>query len=333
MNFLALLQLAAATQPEMVATPFGLRPRECILEVPTGSLVEEHPTQANTMMVTTVEGDVRMVDSPDVCGNPKHNFLHEPRKSFVTTMGSGPGPVGNQTCDSPPCTCDSLATGCNNWVDNAGWTQAADAAPIAGFTSEYSVPETPANTTGGPVLFYFIGAENTNGTPRQGQPPPSGRAILQPVLTYAPSSWCKNSTTGWCISSWYCCPANLTTHSPYILNVEPGDRYAAWFNLTDADTYEVVSKNTVTGVETKLSCPRQGRNFNWADVTLEIYGIHSCDEFAKGPMIFDKLKLWDTSGKTLIPEWELTTEKPCQGKITLLPNSSITVEHSSGLRV
>ena len=50
-----------------------------------------------------------------------------------------------------------------------------------------SVPETPSsgNTQ---TIFYFRGAENTNGKPRGGQPKPSGEAILQPVLTYGPNT-------------------------------------------------------------------------------------------------------------------------------------------------
>ena len=31
-----------------------------------------------------------------------------------------------------------------------------------------------------------------------------------------------------------------------------------------------------------------GRNFNWADVTLEVYGAASCSEFAVGPMKFSE---------------------------------------------
>ena len=80
---------------------------------------------------------------------------------------------------------------------------------IGGFSTVMSVPKTPTSLDKSQVLFYFPGAENTDGTPRHGAPPPSGRAILQPVLTYAPEENCVGSTpkskTGWCISSWCVC--------------------------------------------------------------------------------------------------------------------------------
>eukprot|EP00729_Bicosta_minor_P021281 gene21281-12962_t len=229
-------------------------------------------------------------ESPAICSHP----LYAP-----AAASTGPPVAADPSCDSPPCTCDSLP--CNNWVDNAGM--------MTGMSSVYSVPETPPNGTGsGQTLFYFIGAENTDGTPRGGQPPPSGRAILQPVLTFDPSAWCKGSKTGWCYSSWY----------------------ESWFNLTSDDTFEVVGKNSNTGKSTSLKCPRQGRKFNWADVTLEIYAIDSCTEFAKGPMLFDNVKLWDVNMSPIKPKWLLTSpNKPCKGKITLNTNGSLAVEHST----
>ena len=72
----------------------------------------------------------------------------------------------------------------------------------------------------------------------------------------------------------YCCPKNLTVHSTYLGDVSPGEEWLGLFNLTDAETYETVSRNVATGLETKLSCPRQGRNFNWADATLEVYNVN-----------------------------------------------------------
>lgn len=107
-------------------------------------------------------------------------------------------------------------------------------------------------------------------------------------------------------------------------------RYESWFNLTSDDTFEVVGKNSNTGKSTSLKCPRQGRKFNWADVTLEIYAIDSCTEFAKGPMLFDNVKLWDVNMSPIKPKWLLTSpNKPCKGKITLNTNGSLAVEHST----
>lgn len=204
---------------------------------------------------------------------------------------------------------------------------------IGGFSTVMSVPSTPAKADA-QTLFYFPGAENTDGIPRHGDGnPPSSRAILQPVLTYGPKTNCLGSspasTSGWCISSWYCCPKNLTIHSPYLGDVTPGDSWLGQFNLTsDGKNFETVSRNTKTGRETKLTCPKQGRNFNWADVTLEVYAAKTCPMFAVGPMRFTNMSIWDETGATMEPKWLLTQNKPCGGTVTLSSDkTSITIEH------
>ena len=144
-------------------------------------------------------------------------------------------------------------------VAAAGWQQSSGATPIGGFSATYNVPATPAARGPGQTLFYFIGAENTDGQPRHGQPSPSGRAILQPVLTFDPDGWCKTSSTGWCFASWYCCPKNLTVHSPYIQDVQPSDSFFAYFNIsTDGATYTVSGTSAQSGKSSTLTCPRQG---------------------------------------------------------------------------
>ena len=305
----------------VVPTPFGLRPKECVLQVPSGSHVEEDLHTNDLIISHPLYGAWRHTPAP-VCSEqvyapkPQRMYLHHRKKN---------------DCQKAPCTCEKLP--CNNWIDNAGWMmEPYNKGPyIGGFSTVMSVPRTPSRGSE-QTIFYFPGAENTNGNPRGGQPPPSGRAILQPVLTYGPNTNCLESNpkskTGWCISSWYCCPKNITVHSPYLGSVKPGDNWLGVFNLTDQNTFETISKNTKTGQETKLSCPKQGRNFNWADVTLEIYAVDSCSDLPRGKMIFSNLSLWDERMNPLQPEWSTTHGKPCNGKVTVnRDRNTITIEH------
>ena len=256
--------------------------------MPNGAHVEEDPDphSADLIISHAQLGTWRHTAHP-ICSDPMHapapqqhqppprrprQQPRQPRQSSLPLQ-----PNGSNDCNDMPCTCDSLP--CNNWIDTAGWMlDPFDKGPyIGGFSTVMSVPTTPAKPDQGQTLFYFPGAENTDGTPRHGAPPPSGRAILQPVLTYGPESNCVGSSpaskSGWCIASWYCCPKNLTVHSTYLGDVSPGDSWLGLFNLTDDTTFETVSRNVATGMETKLTCPRQGRNFNWADATLEVYNV------------------------------------------------------------
>ena len=300
------LTLVVAQSQLLLPTPFGLQHKECIIEASNGATVDQNETH---LIVTSLEGVVTVHVPAPICTG-----------ATTTTTAAAVDP----SCNSPPCTCNSLP--CNNWIDNAGSMNQQQI--IGGMSATYLTPQTPA-TTNGQTLFYFIGAENTNGNPRQGQPPPSGRAILQPVLTYDPSGWCVNSTTGWCFSSWYCCPKNVTTHSPYIQDIHPGDAFLGSFNLsTDGTVFTTVSQNIKTGAKTVLKAPRQGRDFNWADITQEVYNMKSCDNFASSAMVFNQVHLWDTTYQKMLPDWLLTTEKPCGGRIVQNNEHSFSIMHS-----
>lgn len=298
--------VVALKEGDFLVTPFGMRPRECVLEVPSGAVVEE--TEGETVRVTV--------------GETSWEHTPSPRCRNLSTSFSSTG-LSDPSCQKPPCTCSALP--CNNWIDNAGSMNMKRF--IGGMSATYLTPGTPPRDNG-QTLFYFIGAENTDGTPRGGQPPPSGRAILQPVLTYSPSGWCVNSTTGWCFSSWYCCPKNLTTHSTYIIDIKPGDIFMGSFNLSTNGYFETVGRNVATGETTSLKSPRQGRNFNWADITQEVYSVESCQDFAVGPMEFRDVSLWDTHFEEMSPDWLLTRNKPCEGKI-VQNGKSFTVMHDN----
>ena len=297
--FLSILILLPLAQATFVATPFGLRHKDCILEVPNGATVDQDDVGVR---ITDVNG---VTTSHPPCTNPTPPTIENSVRTRRAVHHTDP------SCNEPPCTCTTLP--CNNWIDNAGSMDVAT--PIGGMSATYLTPSTPMNGTKQQTLFFFIGAENTDGIPRHGQPPPSGRAILQPVLTYDPSGWCVNSTTGWCFSSWNCCPKNVTTHSPYITDVKPGDLFFGSFNLSeDGTTYETVGRNVATGEETKLKSTRGERDFNWADITQEVYNIKTCNDFSPR-MEFRDVKLWDTKGNMMVPKWLLTGSKPCNGAI------------------
>lgn len=292
------------------------------MEVPNGALVTE---ENGFLKVTSNELGETLHKVAPVCQEERYQPVQRaaPR---VPTWGEKcdlNSTAQACRCNSAPCTCNSLP--CNSWMDNAGfWTHPQK---IGGMSSVYTAPKSPP-TAGGQTQFWFIGTENTDGLPRHGQPG-AGRTILQPVLTYDPSGWCSSSANGWCMSSWNCCPAGVTTHSPYILDVQPGEKYLMYWNMTQPDTYEVVSQVVRTGKKTTLQALGKGRVFDWADVTLEVYAVDTCDLFSGGPMTFGEIALWDTDMKPIaVDNWLLTSNRPCGGKVTQIDTKTITVEHS-----
>ena len=187
-----------ATEPELVPTPFGLRPKQCVVEVPDGAHVDEDETG---LVLSHPQLGTWRHEADPLCSHPDY----APRPRAPRPAAAARTPPMNRTvahCDAPPCTCDSLP--CNNWIDTAGYMTGDTL--IGGMSSVMTIPKSPPHGfQPAQTLFYFIGSENTDGQPRHGDPPPSGRAILQPVLTYAPETNCggvNGTKTGWCISSW-----------------------------------------------------------------------------------------------------------------------------------
>ena len=71
--------------------------------------------------------------------------------------------------------------------------------------------------------------------------------------------------------------------------------------------------------------------YNWADVTQEIYGVASCDDFLDGSMVFANLSMADGDGKPFDMAkagWNLTTLKPCNGRTELPDPRTITITHN-----
>ena len=156
------------------------------------------------------------------------------------------------------------------------------------------------------------------------------------MLTFDPDGWCKDSTTGWCFASWYCCPKNLTVHSAYVNDVKPWDSFHTYFNISeDGATYTVSGTSARTAQAASLLCPRQGRQMNWADVTLEVYAMSSCDLFSPSSMTFSDVILWDTAYRELTPMWTLSPGSPCAGSITVDPEAhgSVHIEHSTATSI
>ena len=209
----------AAADLELVPTPYGLRPKICVLEVPDGAFVDEDELGVLISHPSAAFETYRHVVDP-ICSLPEHAprpSMHMYAELDLDNLPGGgaaaaaaaapaqaPPPMNRSVahCDVPPCTCDALP--CNNWIDNAGYmtgetcpfrndllpehsrlgniSDGARVADIGGMSSVMTVPKSPPKGfQPAQTLFYFIGAENTDGMPRHGAPPPSGRAILQPV--------------------------------------------------------------------------------------------------------------------------------------------------------
>jgi len=271
-------------------TPYGLRPKSCVLEVGSGSRVEEIPE--GLKVTTEIDGHIveKIITPPQECH--EDNIIERYNAMRRGEKVEGPGAY-------------------NGWLDNAGWYPPAGENNLDSFVSTYTIPGNPP-TNNGQVLFYFIGMQDNAY---------SAVNIIQPVLTWG------NGSPGWNAASWCCCPKNITVESKTIPGLQAGQHLVGTIARQNADTWMIDTKVVETGQNTTLFAAVGDYLYDWADVTLEVYNIVTCDQFATGPMTFSGLTLKDVQQQVLAPTWQITGSTLCNGKETQ-SGSTITIVHS-----
>jgi hypothetical protein len=153
MFLISLLFAVAYANTEYVSTPHGKRLKQCVMNFPQGTTVEELPN--GKLGVEYADGSSEVITPPDEC----HEDMARMMKERDIARANGP----------------------NAWLDNAGWYPPSK--DMSKFTGDYIVPKGSPDR-GGCTLYYFIGMQNN------GQGPVN---ILQPVLAYQGSGWTYTS--------------------------------------------------------------------------------------------------------------------------------------------
>jgi len=285
------LALVSCISAKLVPTPHGMRPEECVLEVPNGAHVAEDNGRVRVTVINDAgQPEVSFYNSPSICSADMERRPEMPRRSV-------------QSPSFQPI---------NGWLDYAGWYPGKPDNNIQYMGSTYTVPNTPASNNQ-QTLYYFIGIQD-NSSPAVN--------ILQPVLTFGPLQ------TGWYAESWACCPANISTHSSALTGLKSGTSMTGFVERLNADLWEINS--AYNGKNTTLFSEIGGYNYNWFAATEEVYGVTQCNQFAGGPMAMAKMVLKDKQGNNLTPKWVFTKQEACGGTITEVNKSplAVVIQHS-----
>jgi len=281
-----------------VITPHGLRLPQCVIEVPHNSTVSPAPN--GQLSIKIGEGAAmieKFMDVPEEC----HKDVENVRQKLLSKRGLAS--VGKSL---------NLTFPLNGWLDNAGWYPPSGENHLEKFSSTYVVPSGNPRTRGSQVLFYFIGMQDNDSNLVN---------IVQPVLTWG------NGMQSWYVKSWICCPSNITVSSPPITGLNTNSQMNGVVERINANTWRVDSE--FNGQHTTLNGQVGPMNYNWADVTLEVYSITACPDFASGSWQANNLNLVDQQGQKLNPGWTYTGATACGGNIRATGANSIAITHSN----
>lgn len=164
----------------LTKTPFGKRLDECVLRVRHDTHVAAHDMQKDLLVITHPDGVIEHRVAPSACHDDMARLVAE-RETKRVKKATGNGGVPG-----------------DGWYDNAEiWHYSIDEHLYKNFTAKYTVPPSPIAVKD-QTLFYFIGLEDMG----------YALNILQPVLTFN-----QPAGSNWSVSSWACCPANITVQS------------------------------------------------------------------------------------------------------------------------
>jgi len=196
----------------LVPTPFGLRPEQCVHR-DLGSNFQLQRVKEGVAVVYT-NGTTRHLPALPECiaWEAKMQIEREKRRNGTS----------------------SLKAPLDGWLDNAGYYPPG---LVGNFQGNYLVPPNPG-TDSSQVIFYFIGTENFQSG--------VGVSILQPVLTWG------NGIDGWSMASWNCCPSGQTHESSPITGFGAGDTLFGQIQNDNSGNWNVISafgsQNTVLTV-------------------------------------------------------------------------------------
>jgi len=288
--------LVSCIQDDKVLTPYGYRPRQCVMEVPSGSLVGTDPATGK-LRVESPLGEstvVKMFDSPPECAEDIQDIYTRMvlKKKMKPTNATAPFPI-------------------NGWLDYTGWYPPTGQSNLQKFTSTYTIPNNPTTSTP-QTLFYFIGMQDNDNSEYLN--------IIQPVLTWG------NGNPSWYVQSWACCPSNITVSSPALTGLQQGQNMNGVISRASADVWTIDSE--WMGQHTTLNAQVGDMLYNWADVTLEVYNVNNCQQFANGMFTAAKLALYDNLNQRLTPQWTYTSPTSCSGTIQSAGANTITIKHN-----
>eukprot|EP01089_Gocevia_fonbrunei_P003283 TRINITY_DN1320_c0_g1_i3.p1 TRINITY_DN1320_c0_g1~~TRINITY_DN1320_c0_g1_i3.p1 ORF type:complete len:300 (+),score=67.35 TRINITY_DN1320_c0_g1_i3:359-1258(+) len=289
--FACVTLVLATVRDDYVLTPHGYRYPECVLRVPSGSSVVEDGEHLR-ITLPLEEGQTtameKLYEVPASC----HTDIVEIKRALQAKK-------------------QNLNT-TNGWLDNAGWYPPSGQNDLHTFTSTYTIPFDPTDKNGGQTLFYFIGLVDYDA--------PSNYNIIQPVLTWG------NGRNQWYVESWACCPKNISVSSAPLLGLKAGQQLTGVVVRDSASTWLI---NSIwDGKSTELRAQVGDMNYNWADVTLEVYNINACNQLANGRALFTNLNVKDAQGSTLSPRWSFTGATLCQGHTTQPESTTVEISHN-----
>jgi hypothetical protein len=119
-------------------------------------------------------------------------------------------------------------------------------------------------------------------------------------------------------------PSGQVWYSDPIVDFASGDTLFGEIKTVDnGDSYSILSATEKSA--TTLTVETKGLTFDWADVTLEVYSVTSCDLFPRDSIVFSNLTIQASGGQVITPKWDLYEGKTCTEAVKVVDDSTVEI--------
>eukprot|EP01094_Clydonella_sp_ATCC50884_P009930 TRINITY_DN1946_c0_g1_i1.p1 TRINITY_DN1946_c0_g1~~TRINITY_DN1946_c0_g1_i1.p1 ORF type:complete len:328 (+),score=73.22 TRINITY_DN1946_c0_g1_i1:59-1042(+) len=270
---------AAATHSdiELVHTPFGMLPKECVHDLDSASHLSHAPD--GTTFVQELGG-----------GRHRTPACPYDLSRYVNTREPNSAP------SSRPARAPEVSHG---WQAYTAWDYTGTGG-ISSFVGNFSVPDLPPQPTRDQILYIFTGLQNINWIPEPNNPlPTQAFDIIQPVLQYP-----GVHGSYWSIRSWYVTILSGAFASSEV-KVPAGDVIFGNMTQTGPTTWFIESYSYAAKQSTNATVSHKRLALQpWAYCTLEVYNVDECSQYPDNAIQFSGMSMLDASGQPIAAAWD-----------------------------
>eukprot|EP01084_Bolivina_argentea_P095315 171385_1 len=289
--FINALSIKLDTIPEgMVATPHGIRPKQCVHQVYDNDHIIKPMTGGVLVEYPGLQTSEWFPELPECVENAKQLQNEWTQRAEGNLTSGGYELYGLYTTPNK----------------------------MGNFSATYTLPnDSPTNNN--QILYYFVGIQATS----------NNVTIIQPCIGYCPGNGgcgpAYGNYVGWSMSSWNCCPSG-ETHYGKGIKLEPGVTVEA--DTYSTGSYAKVWER-YNGQTSVLQIQGDYRDFDLLVLAGEFYDWKGCDDFNKNPFMFRNMKITDIHGNKVDPKWDIINNiKNCGASLTINGNTATMIGKS-----
>lgn len=118
-------------------------------------------------------------------------------------------------------------------------------------------------------------------------------------------------------------PNGQVWYSDPVTDFSSGDTLFGEIVSTDGGESYTITSST-PGSSTELTVDTSGLTFDWADVTLEVYSVTSCNQFPTQGVAFTDMVI-ESGGRSINADWTVKKGNSCNDVVDVIDPADVSI--------